>query len=91
MYTEDVCVNGTRGETGCFRAHKDAWLRCSRQEDAERCLVLERVWTYGDQDHADKKEIQNLPTNHDYYLVGNCGYAWCTHAYSISKAHAKEL
>ena len=92
VFTDDTCVNGTKGETGCFRAHKNVWGMCAAQDSADRCLVLERDWTIGDQDPAHvASELQSLPTSNDYYLVGNCGYAWCSHAYVITKEYAAEL
>ena len=92
VYTQDRCVHGTTGETGCFRAHRNAWRRCSEQESADRCLVLERDWTYGnkDPDHV-KKELSSLPVDGDYYLVGWCHDFHCTHAYVISKDYANKL
>jgi hypothetical protein len=91
VFTDDTCVSGTRGETGCFRAHKNVWEMCAAQAD-DRCLVLERDWTIGDQDPAHvASELQSLPTGDDYYLVGNCGHGLCTHAYVIAKKHAAEL
>ena len=97
VYTEDICAgftntrDGTKQETGCFRAHKEAWRRCSEQS-AERCLVLERDWTYGDQDPEDvKRELETLPTDSDYFQIGSCYERECMHAYTIAKKTADRL
>ena len=86
VYTEDRCIR-TRGETGCFRAHKNAWSKCA-QQSASRCLILERDWTYGNQDPAHvKSELHAIDTSADLYQIGTGGM----HAYTLSKQQAAKL
>lgn len=91
VFTEDRCVNNTRGETGCFRAHKNVWSMCAEQEKPH-CVILEKDWSIGDQSIDDVKEKLKKDdfAHYDYYQLGYCG-PWCTHAYVLTKEKAEEL
>lgn len=91
VYTDDNCINKTRGETGCFRAHKNVWKACAEQ-DNDKCLILERDWTIGNQstEHV-KSELENIPPDKDFFMIGHCYGTLCLHAYVINKNYAEEL
>ena len=91
VFTDEKCI-GTRGETGCFKAHQKAWETCSMQ-DGDQCMVLERDWTIGNLDPSYvHKRIKNAAKNkNDYHLLGHCGGYACTHAYIINKDFAGKM
>ena len=92
VFTDETCVNGTRGETGCFKAHQKAWQLCGMQE-GEKCMVLERDWTIGNLDPSEvHKRIESGAQNeNDYHLLGHCDSFFCGHAYIVKKDLATKM
>ena len=94
VYTEISC-NGSKGETGCFMAHKSAWQECARNT-ADYCIILERDWNIGTQskEHVTKELQENVFPNvegKDMYLIGHCFGYHCTHAYVVNRRFANEI
>ena len=91
VYTNDVCVNDSKAETGIFRAHKAAWNACANQSE-DRCIVLERDWSIGDQPtEVVADELKKIKPSADLYMIGHCFNDACLHAYILSKDLASQI